>query len=97
MAEATAELLADARAPWRDKAACKGLGALFDSIGDADQKQAMGICAACPVRVACGAWVMSRTEQGDPGGVCGGWTEIARAKARRKQAARAAAVPGGRT
>ncbi len=79
-------LRADALAPWRDRAACYGQGARFDSLDRRDQREAQDICVGCPVRVACWMWVMGLPERDDPGGVCGGMTEADRTKARRVQA-----------
>jgi WhiB family redox-sensing transcriptional regulator len=73
-------------ARWRDRAACYGLGSLFDSLDAQDQRDARAICDVCPVRVACQSWVSRLDEADDPGGVCGGWTEAQRIKARRRQA-----------
>jgi len=75
-----------ALARWRGRAACRGLGALFDSLNTQDQRAAKDICSDCPVRVACQGWVGRLDEAEDPGGVCGGWTEAQRIKARRRQA-----------
>jgi len=59
---------------------------LFDSPSPVDQRAARAICSACPVLVACQGWVGRMDENEDPGGVCGGWTEFQRVRARRRQA-----------
>jgi hypothetical protein len=78
-----AALRAEAWASWRERAACKGQGKLFDSLARKDQRAAQNTCTSCPVRVACLGWVMRLPEHDDPGGVCAGLTEADRVKARR--------------
>lgn len=73
---------ADPLAHWKNKAACRGLGKLFDSIGRKDQWAARDICAACPVQLACRQWVLRLTEDDDPGGICAGMTAAERTRAR---------------
>jgi hypothetical protein len=76
----TLERRGDLAASWRDHAACHGLGHLMDPRDPTHQQtgKALTLCRSCPAETACARWVMSLTERDDPGGVCGGMTEITR-------------------
>jgi WhiB family redox-sensing transcriptional regulator len=69
---------------WMERAACASHGdpdLWFAERGEEErQRQALGICAACPVRAACLAYVLSMPPQA---GIWGGTTEDQR-RARRK-------------
>ncbi len=70
---------------WRKQAACAGLYEVMDrrqADGPA-VRAALAVCRSCPVLDDCRAWVLGLPERLDPGGVCGGLTEIQRSKARR--------------
>lgn len=59
-----ARLAADRRQRWRDRAACAGLptdwwvpgGERLNRHWPAFTRQALDVCAACPVRVPCRRW-----------------------------------------
>jgi WhiB family transcriptional regulator, redox-sensing transcriptional regulator len=72
---------------WMEHAACASHGdpdLWFPDRGQDDrQQEALGICAACPVRESCLAYVLSMPPQP---GIWGGTTEDQRAKERRAAA-----------
>lgn len=82
---------------WRDEAACIGtdLALFFGPDGEreperlAREKKANAICAACPVRVDCLEYAVSRPERS---GTWGGLNEDGRAAERRRRRRRAAAA-----
>jgi hypothetical protein len=69
-----AALRAEAWASWREDAACRGLGVMFDSPSKRMQRSAADLCTVCPVLAACRSWVLGLAEREDPDGICGGWT-----------------------
>lgn len=80
--------------PWRKLSACEGRSALMDPPGGLDgeanrdaRNKARAICDRCPVLADCEAWVMSLTEQHDPGGMCAAMTARQR-KSRRRAASK---------
>lgn len=77
--------------PWMEYAACASHGdpdLWFPEHGEHEREQeALRICASCPVRAACLAYVLSRPPQP---GIWGGTTEDQRAE-ERKRCARARA------
>lgn len=80
--------LALTRPSWMDQAACRHHDPdLWFPEHDQDdrQQEALRICAACPVRAACLAYVLSMPPQS---GIWGGTTEDQRTQERRRQAAR---------
>jgi WhiB family transcriptional regulator, redox-sensing transcriptional regulator len=73
---------------WMQQAACASHGdpdLWFPEHGqDEQEQQALGICAACPVRTSCLAYVLCMPPQP---GIWGGTTEDDRIRERRRQAA----------
>lgn len=73
---------------WMEQAACASHDdpdLWFPKPGEDDrQEEALRICAACPVRVACLAYVLSMPPQP---GIWAGTTEDDRIRERRRQAA----------
>lgn len=74
-------------APWRQRAACRGLGPdIFYPITDDEAEEAKAVCAVCPVHQACLEHALAQRERE---GVWGGTTERERrrlARQRRKTA-----------
>lgn len=75
-------------ASWMERAACARHGDpdlwFPDRVQDDRQQEALRICAACPVRAACLAYVMSLPPQA---GIWGGTTEEQRNQDRRRRVA----------
>ncbi len=74
---------------WMEEAACASHDdpdLWFAELSEEERRQeALDICAACPVRAACLAYVLSMPPQS---GIWGGTTEDQRARDRRRAAAR---------
>lgn len=67
-----AEAIAD-RESWHDDANCRGVDIdIFFSLDDLDQKNALELCKACPVRREC---LQDALEQHEMYGIWGGTTE----------------------
>jgi WhiB family transcriptional regulator, redox-sensing transcriptional regulator len=63
---------------WMFDAACRGMDAdVFFPTADADPQPGKGVCASCPVRVACLAFAL---EHGERFGIWGGLDEKERAR-----------------
>jgi hypothetical protein len=57
---------------WHHRAACTGQTDLMFSVDPADKARARGLCVICPVREACLAAALLRSE---PDGIWGGFDE----------------------
>lgn len=79
--------LTDPTAPWRTRAACNGKADLMDQAEptQAGTRRAKAVCRTCPVLADCKDWVLRLHSGLDPGGVCGGLTELQRLKVRRER------------
>lgn len=66
--------------PWAGRAACIGR---WDILEGSDVAAAKALCASCPVRGDCDAWVFSLPSRTDPDGVTAGYTRTERKEARR--------------
>lgn len=85
----------EARAPWRDHAACRGLADLMDPPRPTRTTQeiqaAKDVCWACPVMWDCRDWARSLPESLDTTAVLGGLTEPERTRFRNRARGLAAA------